>query len=57
VVGVACLIDRSNGQAQFDVPFVSLAEVSAPSYAPGEAPPELAAIPPVKPGSRHLSGG
>jgi orotate phosphoribosyltransferase len=57
VVGVACLIDRSNGQAKFAVPFVSLAAVSAPSYAPGEAPPNLAAIPPVKPGSRHLSGG
>jgi orotate phosphoribosyltransferase len=56
VVGVACLIDRSNGAAQFDVPFVPLATVAAVSYAPGEAPPELAAIPPVKPGSRHLAG-
>lgn len=56
VVGVACLIDRSNGAAKFDVPFVALAEVSAPSYAPGEAPPELAAIPAIKPGSRHIQG-
>lgn len=56
VVGVACLIDRSNGAAAFDVPFVSLAQVSAPSYAPGEAPPELAAIPAIKPGSRHIQG-
>lgn len=56
VVGVACLIDRSNGAAEFSYPFVSLAQVSAPSYAPGEAPPELAAIAPIKPGSRDIQG-
>lgn len=56
VVAVACLIDRSNGAARFDAPFLSLAEVAAPSYAPGEAPPELAAIPAIKPGSRDLQG-
>jgi orotate phosphoribosyltransferase len=56
VKAVACLIDRSNGAAQFSVPFLSLAQVNVPSYAAGEAPPELAAIPAVKPGSRHIQG-
>jgi orotate phosphoribosyltransferase len=56
VAGVACLIDRSNGAAAFDAPFIALAAVSAPNYAPGEAPPELAAIPAIKPGSRDIQG-
>ena len=53
----ACLIDRSNGQADPGVPLVSLAAMDVPSYAADEIPPELAAIAPTKPGSRHLSGG
>jgi orotate phosphoribosyltransferase len=37
------------------VPLLALARVDAPSYAPDQLPPELAALPAVKPGSRHLS--
>lgn len=55
VVAAACLIDRSGGAAAFPVPFISLAQVNVPSYAPDDLPPELAAIPAVKPGSRGLS--
>ncbi|MCB1471954.1 MAG: orotate phosphoribosyltransferase [Rhodobiaceae bacterium] len=57
VLCCACLIDRSNGQADPGVPLVSLAAMDVPSYAADEVPPELAAIAPTKPGSRHLSGG
>jgi orotate phosphoribosyltransferase len=55
LVGAACLIDRSGGQADIGVPLLALARVDAPSYAPDQLPPELAALPAVKPGSRHLS--
>ncbi|NBN62543.1 orotate phosphoribosyltransferase [Microvirga tunisiensis] len=55
VVGVACLIDRSGGEADVGVPLVALTEYKVPSYDPANLPPELAAIPPVKPGSRNLA--
>ena len=54
VVGAACLIDRSNGRADVGVPLVSLLKLDVPDYAPDEVPPELAAIPAEKPGSRDL---
>ena len=49
-----CLIDRSDGEADVGVPLVSLAGLRVPSYAPDALPPSLAALPPVKPGSRNL---
>jgi len=52
IVGAACIIDRSNGQADIGVPLVSLCRLDVPAYAADALPPELAAIPPVKPGSR-----
>lgn len=55
IVAGACLIDRSNGTADIGVPLISLARVDVPAYAPDALPPDLAAIPPVKPGSRGLS--
>ena len=55
VLCCACLIDRSNGKADPGVPLVALAAMDVPDYAPEEVPPELAAIPETKPGSRHLS--
>jgi orotate phosphoribosyltransferase len=54
VVGAACLIDRSSGKAELGVPLISLAALDIPTYAADALPPELAAIPPVKPGSRAL---
>ena len=54
LVGAACLIDRSNGKADIGVPLVALATLDLPDYAPDELPPELAAIPAEKPGSRDL---
>jgi orotate phosphoribosyltransferase len=55
LVGAACLIDRSHGKADIGVPLVSLASVEAPSYPADKLPPELAALPAVKPGSRGLA--
>lgn len=50
-VGVAMLVDRSAGAARFDVPALSLLELSFPTY-PADAVPEwLARIPVQKPGS------
>ena len=51
----ACLIDRSGGTADLGVPMVSLAQLNIPSYAPDALPPELAAQPAMKPGSRGLA--
>jgi orotate phosphoribosyltransferase len=56
VVGAACLIDRSGGKADIGVNRVSLATLDIPAYAPDAVPPELAALPPVKPGSRAMAG-
>jgi orotate phosphoribosyltransferase len=54
IVGAACLIDRSGGKADLGVPLVSLAQLDIPTYSPDNLPPELAAIPAEKPGSRGL---
>ncbi len=56
VVGAACLIDRSGGKADIGVRRVALATLDIPAYAPDALPPELAALPPVKPGSRAIAG-
>ncbi|KRC80996.1 orotate phosphoribosyltransferase [Sphingomonas sp. Root241] len=52
VIAMASLVDRSGGNAVFDVPFFSLLQLDVPTYEPDALPPELAAIPAVKPGSR-----
>jgi orotate phosphoribosyltransferase len=54
VVAAACIIDRSAGKADVGVPLVALARYEVPAYHPDDLPRELAAIPPVKPGSRSL---
>ena len=54
LVGAACLIDRSNGRADIGIPLVALVTMDVPDYAPDALPPELAALPAEKPGSRDL---
>ncbi len=56
IVGAACLIDRSGGRVKVGIPLLALCEFAVPDYDPGELPPELARIPPAKPGSRGLQG-
>ena len=53
-VGAACLIDRSGGKADLGVKLAALTVLDIPAFAAGQLPPELAAIPAVKPGSRGL---
>jgi orotate phosphoribosyltransferase len=52
VVAEAALVDRSGGTADLGVPFYPLIRIDVPTYAADAVPPELAAIPPIKPGSR-----
>ena len=52
VVGAAALVDRSGGKSDLGVPFTALIRIDVPTYSADDLPPELAAIPPVKPGSR-----
>ncbi len=54
VVGATCLIDRSNGTADVGVPLYSLMAMDVKAYEADKLPPELAALPAVKPGSRNL---
>ena len=53
-VAVACLIDRSAGEADVGKPLISLTQYKVPAYEADNLPPELAAIPATKPGSRGL---
>ena len=57
LVGAACMIDRSGGRADIGIERVALAVLDIPTYSVDALPPELAAIPAVKPGSRGLGGG
>ncbi len=50
-VAVAMLVDRSAGVARFDIPAISLLELSFPTYAADQVPEALAKIPVEKPGS------
>ncbi len=56
IVGAACLIDRSGGKASVGVPLLALCDFAVPDYDPADLPPELAALPAIKPGSRGLQG-
>jgi len=50
-VAVAMLVDRSSGSARFDIPAVSLLELSFPTYPADQLPEALAKLPVEKPGS------
>jgi orotate phosphoribosyltransferase len=52
VVAEAALVDRSSAKADLGVPFFPLIRIDVPTYEPEAVPPELAAIPAIKPGSR-----
>lgn len=54
LVGAACLIDRSGGKADIGVELAALVTLDVPDYNPDNLPPELAAIPAIKPGSRDI---
>jgi len=52
VVGVAAIVDRSNGAVNFGVPFASLISLKVEAFEPDKLPPDLSKIPAVKPGSK-----
>lgn len=54
VVAAACILDRSGGRVDVGVPLLALADYEVPSYDADALPPELAALPAVKPGSRNI---
>jgi orotate phosphoribosyltransferase len=51
-VGVAMMVDRSNGAVNFGVPFESLISLQVETFEANKLPPDLAKIPAVKPGSK-----
>jgi len=55
VIAAAALVDRSNGTADLGVPFFPLIRLDVPAYEADALPPELAAIPAEKPGSRKAA--
>ena len=52
VIAAACLVDRSGGKVRLGMPLFSLMALDLPTYPADALPPDLAALPPVKPGSR-----
>jgi len=52
VVGIALAVDRSGGAVNFGVPMFSLISLHVETFDPAKLPPDLAALPAVKPGSK-----
>ncbi len=52
VLGVAIVVDRSNGSVNFGVPLFSLIALHVETFDPARLPSDLAKIPVVKPGSK-----
>lgn len=60
VVGVTCLVDRSGGRVEWDVPAVSLVQLDGRQVPPEDCPDCARGVPLEKPGSRpevDLRGG
>jgi orotate phosphoribosyltransferase len=53
VTGIGVIVDRSGGQRpDYGCPFVSLIEMNVETFPVNDLPPDLAATPAVKPGSK-----
>jgi orotate phosphoribosyltransferase len=52
VLGVAMAVDRTNGLVNLGVPMASLLALEVETFPPDKLPPDLAASPAVKPGSK-----
>jgi orotate phosphoribosyltransferase len=52
VIAAASIVDRSGGSVDLGVPYTALIRIDVPTYPADDLPPELEAIPAVKPGSR-----
>lgn len=51
IVGIAVLVDRSEGDLKFPCPLKSLVKLPIETFAPDNLPADLQRIPPMKPGS------
>ena len=51
-LGVAMIVDRSDGSVNLGVPLFSLIKLHVESFPPDQIPADLAAIPAAKPGSK-----
>jgi len=54
-IAATALVDRSGGGAELGIPFFPLVRLNVPTYAGDALPPELAALPAEKPGSRKAA--
>jgi orotate phosphoribosyltransferase len=52
LVGIGMLVDRSGGSVNFAAPTMSLISLNVEAFASDNLPPDLAAIPATKPGSK-----
>jgi len=52
VTGIAAIVDRSNGAVKFGAPFISLLALQVEAFEADKLPPDLKAIPAIKPGSK-----
>ena len=52
VAGIAMLVDRSSEALDVGAPLVSLIKLQVETFDPNHLPPDLAATPPIKPGSK-----
>lgn len=52
VLGVAMMVDRSDGTVDVGVPLFSLIKMNVETFEADKLPPDLAATPAVKPGSK-----
>jgi len=55
VVGVASIVDRSDGAARFDMPYAALLKVDLATYEPDRCPLCAQGLPVTKPGSRPVA--
>ena len=51
-LAVAVMVDRSEGELNLGVPLLSLIRLHVEAFAPDRLPPDLAATPAIKPGSK-----
>lgn len=52
VLGAGMVVDRSGGGVNLGVPTFSVIRLNVETFEPDKLPPDLAAIPPTKPGSK-----
>lgn len=51
-VAIGMIVDRSDGTVDFGIPMFSLIKLKVETFPPNQLPPDLAAVPVVKPGSQ-----